>query len=106
GVGPVLLTGAGIGLLCLKRQPSFLKNIIVLIFLLVTLVLTSKAGRFTVFTLLPLSLLFAGAVHMMAQWLNPRPYGKIIIGILLAAILGWGWHDGNQNIRTVLTPIY
>ena len=106
--GPIFwagtLTGLGFGLWHFVRnwrQKSALKILIVALFLLVTVVMTLKAERFAIFTLLSSSLLFAlGVENIFLKG------GRLIGTALIALLLGFGWFNANQNIRTVLNPIY
>ncbi len=108
--GPIVLLGAGTGLArgwwVKKERRPVLKYALLAMFLLITLAMTTKAERFVVLTLVPLSLLFVLGVEGIMNNLRPRPYGKIAAVLLAVGLSFWALTQGQKNIRTVLTPIF
>ena len=99
--GPIFLLGAALGLI---YAASSARTAIVAAFLLITVILTFKAGRFTIFTLAPLSIFFALGIDKILVRL--KPYGKIYGYAVIILLLAMSWFNANKSIRTVLTPIY
>ncbi len=111
--GPIFLTLSFIGsmIACFKLfkdrlNPAHLKNIIVLIFLLITTVLTLKATRFVIFMIIPLSLFFGLALQMILENIRRIPQSTWISLACGLGLVGFCWVEANANIRTVLTPIF
>lgn len=118
--GPVVWAAAAAGLaFCLRsfwkdwQAPSSLKPVLAAALLLITVVMTTKAGRFSLFTLLPLCLFFGAGVDgllkttssFLKKWDSPL-VRFLVPSVLLVALLAWGWAGANRSIRTVLTPIF
>jgi len=81
------------------RQNRTIDTIILTIFLIVTLTLSTHGERFTLFATIPLSLLAACAAN---RFVNMRSYGLPLALLLIAMI----FLNGTRDIQTILTPIY
>ena len=96
--GLIFLGLSTLGLVRSLIKPS-LKTIPTALFLLITALLTFKAERFLIFTLIPLSIFFGVAIDWMAHQLRPFNFSKILTPCLIILLLGWGWLKANENIR-------
>jgi len=81
------------------RQAKTIDTLILSIFLVVTLTLSTHGERFVLFATIPLSLLAAAAVN---RFTSLRSVGLPLAGLLIALVL----FDANRDIRTILTPIF
>jgi dolichyl-phosphooligosaccharide-protein glycotransferase len=104
--GGIIFLGCSLAGLTLALRNLSLKSILAAIFLIITLVLSFKAERFTIFTLIPLALFFGVAIAWAVDQLSRFPKPSILQSILLAAVVCFFFVNAQKNIRTVLTPIY
>jgi len=82
-----------------SRQNRTIDTVILSIFLVVTMTLSTHGERFVLFATIPLSILAAAATH---RFTSLKSVGLPLAGLLSALIL----FNADRDIRTILTPIY